>query len=75
MNATTHWDAVCADFHFPTVANATVVGTFASEYFGEHFGDDFEQILSVVAEACATNSPDYDGDDFLRASIEGWPDP
>ncbi len=75
MDATTQWDAVCTQFNFPTTAQATVDGTFESEYTGEHFQDDFEQILQVVAEACATNSPDYDGDDFLRASIEGWPDP
>jgi len=75
MDATTQWDAVCADFHFPTVANATVAGTFASEYYGEHFADEFQQIQTVVAEACATPIPHYNADDTLTIKVENWPDP
>jgi len=75
MNATTQWDAVCADFHFPTTANATADGSFETEYFGQHFQDDFEQILQVVAEACATPIPHYNADDTLTIKVENWPDP
>lgn len=74
MNASTQWDSVCTEFHFPTTATASITGTFASEYYGEDLEHDFPMVLQATAELCGAPLPSFSGDDLLRQSIENWPD-
>jgi|GEM_PF-2835095 len=74
VDATTAWDQVCGDYSFPTVANATLNGSFATEYFGSDFESDFPLALAATAELMYTPMPPFEGDESLRASIENWPD-
>ena len=74
MNASTQWNSVCANFHFPTTTTASITGTFASEYYGEDFESDFPLALQATAELCGMPAPSFSGEDLLRQSIENWPD-
>ncbi len=74
MNASTQWNSVCANFHFPTTSTASITGTFAGEYFGQDFESDFQLALQATAELCGGPAPSFSGEDLLRQSIESWPD-
>lgn len=41
VDATSTWDGCCASYNFPTVAAASLQGTFQSEYTGSDFDGDF----------------------------------
>lgn len=75
IDATVEWDSYAGQYNFPTVAAATLNGTFATEYYGSDFASDFRTILDLVAQALGTPYPWYDGDESLKAGVENWPDP
>jgi hypothetical protein len=75
IDATAEWDAAASQYNFPTVAAATLAGTFATEYYGSDFKSDFRTILDLVAQALGTSTPAYSGEVGLKAGVENWPDP
>lgn len=73
-DATFVWDAVAESYNFPTVASATLTGSFESEYLGADFETDFAGVLRAVATALGTATPGYSGEIGLREGVENWPD-
>jgi len=75
IDASAQWDAVASTYNFDRTddPDVTALTTFSSAYNGSSFTTDFEGIWSAIAQALATDAPDYDGDDLMKFGIENVP--